>query len=152
MKKLINQDEVEDFLKSWKDGVLEIGSAYRKDNNYKEVAKAFINKHYAFEDGNVLFKPTYTTEVVFRNNLESALSYFISGDISEDSGFAIKPWENIDVSNINFLIESGLFAVHGILNLQSSDSVNQTKIAFTFILVKTNDNIKIKIHHSSPLN
>lgn len=152
MKKLINQAEVEDFLKSWKDGVLEIGSAYRKDNNYKEVAKAFINKHYAFEDGNVLFKPTYTTEVVFRNNFESALSYFISGDIPEDSGFAIKPWENIDVSNINFLIESGLFAVHGILNLQSSDSENPTKIAFTFILVKTNDNIKIKIHHSSPLN
>ena len=151
-KKLINQDEVEDFLKSWKDGVLEIGSAYRKDNNYKEVAKAFINKHYAFEDGNVLFKPTYTTEVVFRNNLESALSYFISGDIPEDSGFAIKPWENINVSNVSFLIESGLCAVHGILNLQSSDSVNQTKIAFTFILVKTNDNIKIKIHHSSPLN
>ena len=152
MEKLINQDEVEDFLKSWKDGVLEIGSAYRKDNNYKEVAKAFIDTHYAFDVGDILFKPTYTTDVVFRNNFESALSYFVSGDIPEDSGFAIKPWENIDVSNINFLIESGLCAVHGVLNLKPSNSVYETKIAFTFILVKANDNIKIKIHHSSPLD
>ena len=152
MKKLINQDEVEDFLKSWKDGVLEIGSAYRKDNNYKEVAKAFINKHYAFEDGNILFKPTYTTEVVFRNNLESALSYFIAGNISEDSGFAIKPWEDINVSNVSFLIEDGLCAVHGVLHLKLLNSNNQTKIAFTFILARIGEGLKIKVHHSSPLN
>ena len=151
MEKLIDQNEVEDFLRSWKDGVLGIARAYREDKNYKEVAKSFIQTHYAFEDGNVLFKPTYTTEVVFRNNLESALSYFIAGNISEDSGFAIKPWEDINVSNISFLIEDGLCAVHGVLYLKSLNSNNQTKIAFTFILAKINESLKIKVHHSSPL-
>tara|TARA_Y100001970_G_C14255087_1_gene874693 strand:+ start:5322 stop:5780 length:459 start_codon:yes stop_codon:yes gene_type:complete len=152
MEKLIDQNEVEDFLRSWKDGVLGIGRAYREDNNYKEVAKSFIQTHYFFEDGEVLFKPTYTTEVVFRNNLESALSYFIAGDISEDSGFAINPWEDINVSNVSFLIEYGLCAVHGVLNLKLLNSNNQTKIAFTFILAKIGEGLKIKVHHSSPLN
>ena len=148
----INQDEVEDFLKLWKDGVIEIGIAYQEDNNYKEVARAFIQTHYAFDIGDVLFKPTYTNDVVFRNNPEAALSYFVSGDISEDFGFAIKPWENIKVSNLNFLIEDDLCAVMGILNLKPLNSVNETKIAFTFILVKVDDELKIKIHHSSELN
>jgi len=148
----VNPNEVEDFLKSWKDGVIDIGIAYQEGNNYKERARAFIETHYAFDIGDVLFKPTYTNDVVFRNNPEAALSYFVSGDISEDSGFAIKPWENIKASEINFLIEDNLCAVMGILNLKPLNSENETKIAFTFILVKDNDELKIKIHHSSELN
>jgi len=148
----VNPNEVEDFLKSWKDGVIDIGIAYQEGNNYKERARAFIEAHYAFDIGDVLFKPTYTNDVVFRNNPEAALSYFVSGDISEDSGFAIKPWENIKASEINFLIEDNLCAVMGILNLKPLNSENETKIAFTFILVKDNDELKIKIHHSSELN
>ena len=148
----INRDEVEDFLKLCKDGVIEIGMSYQENNNYKEVARAFIQTHYAFDVGDVLFKPTYTNDVVFRNNPEDALSYFVSGDISEDAGFAIKPWENIKASNLNFLIEDDLCAVMGILNLKPLSSINETKIAFTFILVKVDDELKIKIHHSSELN
>jgi len=148
----VNRNEVEDFLKSWKDGVIDIGTTYQEGNNYKERARAFIETHYAFSIGDVLFKPTYTNDVVFRNNPEAALSYFVSGDISEDSGFAIRPWEDIKASEINFLIEDNLCAVMGILNLKPLNSENETKIAFTFILVKNNDEIKIKIHHSSELN
>tara|TARA_Y100000590_G_scaffold469616_1_gene658696 strand:- start:13866 stop:14345 length:480 start_codon:yes stop_codon:yes gene_type:complete len=148
----IGQDQVEDFLRSWKDGVIEIGIAYQEDNNYKDVAKGFIQTHYAFDVGDVLFKPTYTNDVIFRNNPESALSYFVSGDISEDSGFAIKPWEKITVSDVNVLIEYTFCAVMGILNLKPLDSINQTKIAFTFILIKVNDRLKIKVHHSSELS
>ena len=144
--------EVEDFLNSWKDGVIDIGIAYQQGNDYREKARAFIETHYAFDIGDVLFKPTFTNDVVFRNNLEDALSYFVADDISEDSGFAIKPWEDIKASEINFLIEENLCAVMGILNLKSLNSENKTKIAFTFILVKGNDELKIKIHHSSELN
>ena len=70
---------------------------------------------------------------------------------AEDSGFAIKPWETIKVSNINFLIEDNLYAVMGVLNLKLQNSEDITKIAFTFILVKNNGELKIKIHHSSAL-
>ena len=147
----INSIEIEDFLNSWKDGVIDIGIAYQQGNDYREKARAFIEKHYAFDIGDVLFKPTFTNDVVFRNNLEDALSYFVSGDISEDSGFAIKPWEDIKASELNFIIEDNLCAVMGVFNLKPLNSENKTKITFTFILVKDNDKFKIKVHHSSEI-
>ena len=147
----INSAEVEDFLNSWKDGVIDIGIAYQEGIDYREKARAFIETHYAFDIGDVLFKPTFTNDVVFRNNLEDALSYFVTGDISEDSGFAIKPWEEIKTSEISFILDHNLCAVMGVLDLKPLNSENKTKIAFTFILVKDNDKFKIKIHHSSEI-
>jgi len=147
----INSIEVENFLKSWKDGVIDIGIAYQEGFDYREKARTFIETHYAFDIGDVLFKPTFTNDVVFRNNLEDALSYFVAGDISEDSGFAIKPWENISTSDVSFILEHNLCAVMGVLDLKPLNSENKTKIAFTFILVKDNDSFKIKIHHSSEI-
>ena len=147
----INSIEVENFLNSWKDGVIDIGIAYQEGIDYREKARTFIETHYAFDIGDVLFKPTFTNDVVFRNNLEDALSYFVSGHIPEDSGFAIKPWQDIEASEVNFLVEDNFCAVMGILNLKSPNSENQTKIAFTFILVKDNDKFKIKVHHSSEI-
>jgi hypothetical protein len=143
--------EVEDFLNSWKDGVIDIGIAYQKGNDYKEKARTFIETHYAFDIGDVLFKPTFTNDVVFRNNVEDALSYFVAGDISEDSGFAIKPWEEIKTSEVSFILDHNLCAVMGVLDLKPLNSENKTKIAFTFILLKDNDRFKIKIHHSSEI-
>ena len=32
----INSAEVEDFLNSWKDGVIDIGIAYQQGNDYKD--------------------------------------------------------------------------------------------------------------------
>ena len=147
----INSIEAEDFLNSWKDGVIDIGIAYQEGNDYREKARAFVETHYAFDIGDVLFKPTFTKDVVFRNNLEDALSYFVSGAISEDSGFAIKPWEDIKASEVSFLLEDNLCAVMGVLHLKPLNSENKTKIAFTFILIKDNDKFKIKIHHSSEI-
>ncbi|GIT35074.1 MAG: phosphoribosyl-AMP cyclohydrolase [Gammaproteobacteria bacterium] len=147
----INSTEVENFLNSWKDGVIDIGKAYQEGIDYREKAKNFVETHYAFDIGDVLFKPTFTNDVVFRNNLEDALSYFVTGDISEDSGFAIKPWEEIKTSEVSFILDHNLCAVMGVLDLKPLNSENKTKIAFTFILVKDNDRFKIKIHHSSEI-
>jgi len=147
----INSIEVKDFLNSWKDGVIDIGIAYQEGIDYREKARTFIETHYAFDTGDVLFKPTFSNDVVFRNNLEDALSYFVTGDISEDSGFAIKPWEDIKTSEVSFILEHNLCAVMGVLHLKPLNSENKTKIAFTFILVKDNDRFKIKIHHSSEI-
>ena len=147
----INSIEVEDFLNSWKDGVIAIGIAYQEGSDYREKARAFIATHYAFDIGEVLFKPTFAKDVVFRNNFEDALSYFVSGKISEDSGFAIKPWEAIEALEVNFILEDNLCAVMGVLDLKPLNSKNKTKISFTFILVKDNGNLKIKVHHSSEI-
>ena len=147
----INLNEVENFLHSWKKGIIDIGTLFHENNDYKAEARSFIEKHYAFDIGDVLFKTTFTNEVVFRNNPEDALSYFISGDISEDSGFAIKPREDNKLLEVNYTLEDNLCAVMGILNLRPFNSENKTNIAFTFILVKDNHELKIKVHHSSEI-
>ena len=152
IEKIINKDEVVSFLDSWKSGVVNIGQTYTDNNDFVSVAKDFISKHYNFNEGEVLFKPTFTKEVIFRNNKEDALSYFVKGNISEDNGFAIKPWKKIDLLDINIIIEIGYCFCMGVLELFPLSKNENTKVAFTFMLVKdTNDKLKIKVHHSSPI-
>ena len=103
-EKFIYEDEVVSFLDSWKNGVVSIGQTYTENNDFVSVAKDFISTHYNFTEGEVLFKPTFTKQVIFRNNQEDALSYFVKVGISEDSGFAIKKKKKIDLIDINIII------------------------------------------------
>ena len=148
----MNKENIYEFLNSWKDGVISIGSIYKSDDDYKKEAASFIDKHYAFDESNVLFKPTFTKQVIFRNNKEDALSYFIKGNIIEDNGFAIKPWKSIEPLEIHINIEESFSIAMGVLELSPFSDENPTKIAFTFILDKFDGAIKIKAHHSSPIN
>jgi hypothetical protein len=148
----INKKEILTFLNSWKDGVIDIGQVHKDGGDYKERAQSFIKDHYAFGYEEVLFKPTFTSDVVFRNNFADALSYFIKGHFPEDNGFALKPWKEITPSEVNILIEQGLYAVMGILKFQSYESSNPVRVVFTFVLVRGDDKLKIKIHHSSPID
>jgi hypothetical protein len=147
----MNEANIYEFLNSWKDGVIGIGSVFKSDGDYKKEATSFIDKHYAFDESNVLFKPTFTKQVIFRNNKEDALSYFIKGDIIEDNGFAIKPWKSIEPLEIHINIEDNFSIAMGVLELSPFSDENPTKIAFTFILDEFDNGIKIKAHHSSPI-
>ena len=147
----MNEANIYKFLNSWKDGVIGIGSVFKSDGDYKKEATSFIDKHYAFNESNVLFKPTFTKQVIFRNNKEDALSYFIKGDIIEDNGFAIKPWKSIEPLEIHINIEDNFSIAMGVLELSPFSDENPTKIAFTFILDEFDNGIKIKAHHSSPI-
>ena len=147
----MNEANIYEFLNSWKDGVIGIGSVFKSDGDYKKEATSFIDKHYAFNESNVLFKPTFTKQVIFRNNKEDALSYFIKGDIIEDNGFAIKPWKSIEPLEIHINIEDNFSIAMGVLELSPFSDENPTKIAFTFILDEFDNGIKIKVHHSSPI-
>jgi hypothetical protein len=147
----MNEANIYEFLNSWKDGVIGIGSVFKSDGDYKKEATSFIDKHYAFNESNVLFKPTFTKQVIFRNNKEDALSYFIKGDIIEDNGFAIKPWKSIEPLEIHINIEDNFSIAMGVLELSPFSDENPTKIAFTFILDEFDNSIKIKAHHSSPI-
>ncbi|MBC8225612.1 MAG: hypothetical protein H8E74_00540 [Gammaproteobacteria bacterium] len=59
--------------------------------------------------------------------------------------------EDIKLLGVNYILEDNFSAVMGILNLKPLNSENKTKIAFTFILIKDNDGLKIKVHHSSEI-
>ena len=148
----INVDEVNKFLNSWASGVIEIGKTFKGGGDTVDKAEEFIDSHYAFDFQDVLFKPTYTKEVVFRNNKDEALSYFISGDIKEDKGFALKPWEKITLDKIYTLNEHNIIIAMGILNLKPLDTFDEIRLAFTFVLIKDDkDQLKIKVHHSSEI-
>ena len=152
VQKPIHKDEIMSFLNSWKSGVVDIGEVFTKDDDFILAAKSFISTHYNFNEGNVLFKPTFTKEVIFRNNPEDALSYFVKGDITEDNGFAVKPWEKIDLLDINIINENYYCFCMGVFELFPLSKDKSSKVAFTFILVRDkNDDLKIKVHHSSPI-
>ncbi|MDC1124177.1 phosphoribosyl-AMP cyclohydrolase [Gammaproteobacteria bacterium] len=148
----MNNNDVMKFLNSWKNGVINIGNKFLEDSNYVDEAELFLDQHYAFNQTKVLFKPTFTKEIIFRNDKQGALSYFINGDIDEDNGFAIKPWKSIDALDVHFMLEDKISVVMGVLKLKPLNESGDTKIAFTFVLDTFDGDIKIKVHHSSPIS
>ncbi len=88
LKEKINTTEFE-IIKSqelWAQNVIEIGNLYNKNDDYKKKAGVFVKQFYAFDLGEVLFKPTLASEKQFRYTYEDAVSYFIGGSVSEDKG------------------------------------------------------------------
>jgi hypothetical protein len=144
-------DKIRQFLDSWKNGVIEIGKVFIDGGDYKKCADNFLSVHYAFDIEEVLFKPTFTKEVIFRHNKDDALSYFVKGDIEEDNGFALKPWESIDLVEVNSVAEGSLTIAMGTFKFKPASQDVTTLVAFTFLLIKDNDSLKIKVHHSSPV-
>ena len=138
-----------EFIKSWTDGLSMIRTAYEKNEDYKNIALEFINKHYLFNEESVLFKPTLTNKTIFRNSVDDALSYFIGGKHSEDTGFALKAFESVTIDEINTIIENNLIAIMGILDFKLMSPTGDMRVAFTFVLKTTKSDLKIKIHHSS---
>ena len=146
----MSSNQIEHFLNSWKDGVIEIGRIHLEGGDYEKSAELFVSTHYAFDSEEVLFKPTFTKEVIFRNSKDLALSYFIGGEVAEDKGFALKPWEEIRLEELNIIEQDNLMVAMGTLNFKPLNLEENTLIAFTFLLIDTDDSLKIKVHHSSP--
>jgi hypothetical protein len=147
----MDESKIKEFLSSWTKGVIEIGQAYSNKENYEKEALKFLSKHYAFKTQQILFKPTFTKEKIFRNSLEEALSYFIKGEFTEDNGFALKPWKEINLKELNILNEENLSSAMGTLSFKPVSSSDTTLVAFTFVFCLEEEEIKIKIHHSSPI-
>ena len=147
----MSSNQIEHFLNSWKDGVIEIGRIHLEGGDYEKSAELFVSTHYAFDSEEVLFKPTFTKEVIFRNSKDLALSYFIGGEVAEDKGFALKPWEEIRLEELSIIEQDNLMVAMGTLNFKPLNLKENTLIAFTFLLIETDGSLKIKVHHSSPI-
>jgi hypothetical protein len=146
---MITNKNITEFITSWRDGIILVQKAYIANNDYKKQARNFVDNHYLFNEELVLFKPTLTNDVVFRNTPDDAVSYFIGGKYPEDKGFALNDFEDIEIDEINTIIEKELIAVMGVFILKLKNTNDPLRIAFTFILKSTNSGLKIKIHHSS---
>ena len=145
------KEKVKTFLHSWREGVIGIGKVFTTKGDYQSSAEEFLSKHYAFDTEEVLFKPTFTKEVIFRNTKDLALSYFVKGDIQEDNGFALKPWEKIELDELTILEEESYLVAMGTFKFKPVNSEEVALVAFTFCFIAVEDSLKIKIHHSSPV-
>ncbi|MBY0515961.1 MAG: hypothetical protein K2P81_03560 [Bacteriovoracaceae bacterium] len=146
----ITQAEVISAQEAWGDGIVKIGEVYLDGGDYVEAASNHIKKHYNYDNGTVMFKPTLASVEPFRPTFDSALSYFVGGNArySEDTGFAIKPWTNVRFDNHKILLKGNMGIAMGhyyFTNLEGKE----TKVEYTLGFMKSKKGIKIFLQDSS---
>lgn len=141
----ITTAEVEAAQKGWGEGIVKIGKA----KDAKKAAVAHLDKFYAFDHGQVLFKPTLASADQFRGTKKEALSYFIGQDLAEDKGFALAPYTKVRWENEGIVTDgdSALAMGNYFFTKINGDVV---KVEYSFGYVKDDEgNLKINLHHSS---
>ena len=148
---MITKEQVLEAQKLWGDGVVKIGSLKQSRTECEEYASNFLDNRYAFDQGNVLFKPTKCEIEQFRPTKIEALSYFIAGEeraCNEDKGFAIQPWTKVRFENASFILEDNRAIAMG--NYFFTDlNGNEAKVEYTFGYKLIEGVLKIDLHHSS---
>lgn len=150
-KKFLTKKKIRETQKAWGDGIIAIGQAFVKNEDYKAMAARFVEKYYGYQEGIVLFKPTLASVEQFRDTFEKALSYFVSGnpDHPEDQGFAIKPWVKVKFQNVGIIIIKKHAVAMGNYFFTDNEG-NEVKVEYTFgYFVNEKGEIKINLHHSS---
>jgi len=132
------------------------GKAFVKLNKIKDriqlkkETKKFVKEFYNISEV-VLFKPTKASKTPFRMDLKAIMSYFICGNIKEDKGFALNPWDKVEFSNNNIIIKGNIAICMGKCVFISK--INTKKIIAEYSLVyekcKKTNKLKILLHHSS---
>ena len=145
----ITQAEVREAQRAWGEGIVDISRVYAEGGDYKGRASDHINSMYAYGDTIVLFKPTLASDDQFRGDFDSALSYFIGREGTEDTGFAIKGWTNVRFENEGKYIGTDLAMAMG--NYFFTDpNGDETKVEYSFGYVRgSNGKLKIMLQHSS---
>ena len=148
---MITNEEVKKIQSTWGEGVVKIGSLKHNRIECEKFTSDFLDNLYAFEMGDVLFKPTKCAIEQFRPTKSEALSYFIAGDdraCDEDKGFAIQPWTKVRFENSGFILEEERALSMG--NYFFTDlNGDEAKVEYTFGYKLIDGKLKIDLHHSS---
>ena len=148
---MIRKEQVLDAQKLWALGVVKIGSFNDNRLECESFSIEFLNDRYAFDEGQVLFKPTKCKDEQFRPTKSEALSYFIAGNdraCQEDKGFALNPWTKVRFENAGFILEEKRAIAKG--NYFFTDlNGNEAKVEYTFGYKLIEGILKIDLHHSS---
>ncbi|MGM0760664.1 MAG: hypothetical protein ACQEUB_13295 [Thermodesulfobacteriota bacterium] len=147
---MLTIDDVLQVQNRWGDCIVDIGRTYQQGGDYRKAAQDMLNVMYAFDQGGVLFKPTKATEVQFRETQEQALSYFVGGSISEDSGFALQPWSHVRFENHKIKMDTGLAIAMGNYYFTAAETGEEVQVEFTLGIRSADDGRPvIFLHHSS---
>lgn len=148
--KPITENEIISMEKTWGDAIVSIGKSFSEQKNYKELAAKVVDDLYGYDEGTVLFKPTKASHQQFRLTEEEAVSYFVTGSVPEDHGFAIQPWTKVRFENAGFIIDDNTALVMGNYYFSDAKAGNEVKAEFTFGYIRdTKGNLLINLHHSS---
>jgi len=146
----ITEQEILNVQEQWARGIEEIGAVFVNKGEYKARAKEHIKNLYAYDQGDVLFKPTLASDQPFRPTFDQALSYFVGGDIPEDSGFATTPWSKVRFGAQQIKILPDMALAMGNYYFTPMNDTKETKVEFTFGYVRNEvGNLCIILHHSS---
>ena len=148
---MISKSDIEEAQHAWGQGIVEIASAYTNGSDYVRRAKDHINSLYAYDLGEVLFKPTLAVKQQFRPSFDGALSYFVASNniCPEDKGFAIKGWTEVRFENEGMVINESNALAMGNYFFTSPEG-EEVKVEFTFgYILDDNGSMRINLHHSS---
>nr|WP_086299291.1 hypothetical protein [Enterococcus sp. 3C8_DIV0646] len=142
---------IEEAQEAWAESIVAIGEAStQSEEAAEEQAKETLDTLYAFDEGTVLFKPTKAAEIPFRSTKEEALSYFVGGDIEEDSGFALEPWTNVRFDNHDTILNGDTALSSGNYYFTSGETGEEVKVEYTFgYMLDEDGNVRIQLQHSS---
>mgnify|MGYP001163469763 FL=1 len=146
---MINESEILEAQKLWSDGIINIGKLKNDSSNLIAFTKQFLKKNYDFDNG-VQFKPTKASKNQFRNDIESALSYFLGDNnkYPEDKGFALEPWLDVEFINDSIKFYDNICIAMGNYFF-TKVSGEKVKVEYSFAYKKNKNLVKIILHHSS---
>lgn len=145
----LTMEQVTAIQTAWGEGIVNIGAVHTAGGDYTAAATDHINTFYAYDEGEVLFKPTLAAEDQFRGDFNEALSYFVGGEIAEDGGFAIAPYTNVRWENEGTIISGNTAMSMGNYFFTKTDGA-EVKVEYTFGFEQMeNGEPKIVLHHSS---
>ena len=134
---------------SWSEGIIKMGQISNDRSSLELYVSDFLDRLYNFDD-QVLFKPTKAKDIQFRNDKNSAISYFIAGndrECNEDKGFALSNWSKITFQYNDIIIGEEHAIAMGNYIFENKNS--KIKVEFSFGYIKVNGLVKINLHHSS---
>lgn len=148
---LVSQEDVIEAQNKWASAIADIGQVYLDEQDYRHAAELHLRDLYAFEYGNILFKPTLASDFPFRSRFDEALSYFVTGAVLEDQGFAIKPWKKVTFGEQQIIpTMDGALAMGEYFFTPYDSSEGDTRVEFSFAyLIGEHGELKIRLHHSS---
>lgn len=145
----MTREDVLNIQREWANGIIKMGKLSNDRDELEIFTKEFLKKNYDFEN-QVLFKPTKAKDIQFRNDLESAISYFIGGSnrkCEEDLGFALSKWIDIKFENSDIIINDHI--AHAMGNYTFKSQTSEVKVEYSFSYKSYDTGLKIILHHSS---
>ena len=147
----IKKEDILAAQRRWAAGVISIGIVKPDPKRCTQITNRFVDETYAFDEGNVLVKPTLAKEQQFRTTKEGTISYLIgkSSKFPEDRGFALLRWTEILFENAGFIFDGNRAIAMGNYFFKRRNGY-VAKVEYTFGYVKLeNGSVKITFHHSS---